>query len=417
MPRKPHARFLRWLAVLMAAFFAVTATLSTTVDPWRINQTRWSLASLDGAREISNTVRVGKAALANRGNWQVLILGSSRVEIGLDPSHPAFGGKRAVNLAMSAANLHETVPVGHYALDRNPQVDTVLLGIEAGDLHNDFDSRKYTRFHQSPFADNNRSIERGINQVIGGRALADSIATLQRHFRGAPPKRSPLGQWLRPNHPPDIRRYAETTFQMGFENSADEWNLRPQVLRPGKAAMLAGFLRRAREAGIAMHVFLPPQHALKLIHPTEDQPRAMAWETDLDALAAICREANARPATGPPVRLWSFLTFNEATTRPLPRPDGTSRQMPGWFDLGHAQPEVGRHVLETLFADRSGTTGPSAYGIDLLEGDPDARRAAWIEGHRTYCASRPEDVAWWRDLVARFWDPGKAPRPMADTGE
>lgn len=417
MPRRPFARFLRWLAALVAAFFALTAILSTTVDPWRINQTRWSLASLDPAREISNTVRVGKAALASRGDWEVLILGSSRVEIGLNPSHPVLAGKRVVNLAMSAANLHETVPAGHYTLDRNPQLTTVLLGIEAGDLHNDFDSRKYTRFHQSPFADNNRSIERGINQVIGGRALADSIATLQRHFKGTPPKRSPLGQWLQPNHPPDIRGYAETTFQMGFENSADQWNLRPQVLRQAKVALLTGFLRRARAAGLDVRVFLPPQHALKQIHPTEDAPTSMAWEIDLEALATICREVNALPSKGPPVQLWSFLTFNEATTRPLPQPGDASMRMPGWFDLGHGQPEVGNHVLETLFADQEASTGPSAYGFNLLDGDRDAQRAAWIEGHRRYCAERAADVAWWRALVARFWDPDKAPRPMADAAE
>jgi hypothetical protein len=307
MIHRPFARFNRWLGLMLALFLIITAILSTTVDPWRINNSPWAIDSLDPAREISNTVRVGKAALANRGDWQAVILGSSRVEIGLNPAHPAFGGKRAVNLAMSAANLYETVPAGHYTLDRNPDVRLLLLGIEAGDLHNDFDSRKYTRFFQSPFADNNRSIERGINQVIGGRALADSIATLSRHRRGIAPRRSALGQWIQPNHPPDVRRYAETTFQMGFENSADQWGYRPQQLRPEKVKLLADFIARVRAAGIEMHLFIPPQHALKQIHPTEDRPRTIAWEHDLQALAAICREANAVSAKGPSLVLLSFV--------------------------------------------------------------------------------------------------------------
>jgi len=410
MIHRPFARFNRWLGLMLALFLVITAILSTTVDPWRINNSPWAIDSLDPAREISNTVRVGKAALANRGDWQAVILGSSRVEIGLNPAHPAFGGMRAVNLAMSAANLYETVPAGHYTLDRNPDVRLLLLGIEAGDLHNDFDSRKYTRFFQSPFADNNRSIERGINQVIGGRALADSIATLSRHRRGIAPRRSALGQWIQPNHPPDVRRYAETTFQMGFENSADQWGYRPQQLRPEKVKLLTDFIARVRASGIEMHIFIPPQHALKQIHPTGDRPRTIAWEHDLQALAAICREANAVSVKGPPVRLWSFLTFNDLTTRPMPRPGDASLQMPGWFDLGHGQPVLGDRVIETMLGKSAGTP----HGMNLLDDGYETRRAEWIERHEEYCRDHPDDVAWWRGLVARFWDPDKAPRPMAD---
>lgn len=416
--RRPFAKFLRWFWLLLGVYCAITAILSLTVDPWRINNTRLSLDFLDPSREISNTVRVGKAALANKSDWETVILGSSRIEIGLDPKHPAFEGKRTVNLAMAAANLYETVPAGNYILDRNPKLKTLILGIEAGDLHNDFDSRKYTRFYQSPFADNNRSIERGINQIIGGRTLADSIATIQRHLKGTRPKRNQFGQWLQPNHPANLRKYVESTFQMGFESSDDAWALRPQKLRDQKAGLLAGFIRRVRESGIKMHLVVSPQHALKQIHPTLDEPTGICWEHDLLALAEICKEANAAPINGPPVSLWSFLAFNEYTSRILPRPEDKSQQMGGWFDLGHAQPGLGEKVIETVFSTQP-VTDPSgtAYGINLLESRWDAVRSQWVAAHMAYCKTHQEDVKWWRALVAASSRSKQKPRIMVESEE
>ncbi len=414
MSRRYFSRFIRWLAMGMGVYFIITAILSITVDPWRINGTPLAIDALDGVREIGNTVRVGKAALANRGHWKIVILGSSRIEIALDPEHPAFHGERAVNLAMPAANLYETVPEGNYVLDRNPQIQTLILGIEPDDLYSDYDSRKYTGFYQSPFADNNHSIERGINQVIGGRALMDSLFTLQRYFQGHAPERNPLGRWLEPNYPVNLREYVESTFHGGYEMAADQWNLRPQILHQPKVRLLAGLIGRVRQAGIRMEIVIPPRHALSQIHPTADHPKSIAWEPGLRSLIEICRKANATLAKGPPVQLWCFLTFNPNTSIAMPRPGASPRQMPGWFDLGHSKKDLGDLVLNTVFAGSPGVAATPPVGVNLLDVDWAAYQAAWIEGHRAYCATQPQDVAWWRGLIARSTDQRKATRSVAE---
>ena len=406
MLRRPFSRFLRWFAALLGGYLLITAILTTTVDPWRINAAPWALASLDKSREISQTTRVGKAAIANRGIWQAAIFGSSRLESGLDPTHPALPSQRSVNLAMSGAGLLENLAAANYTLDRNPQLKTIIFGIDPGDLHSAGDSRNANHFYQSPFADNNHSLERSINQVIGWRAFTDSIATLKRHRKGTRPKCSPFGQMLQPADHGNLRAFIESAF---IENSADQWNLRPQVLRQQKADGLAAFIQRVRQAGIELFIIIPPQHALKQIHPTADRPDLMGWETDLLALAAICTKANATAATGPPVQLWSFLTFNSFTTTPMPVPGAACQYMPGWFDLGHAGNELGNNVLDNLFASKpGGSTAVKPVGVNLLDGDWNAHRAAWIEGHANYCASHPQDVAWWRGLVARAAAKAKA---------
>lgn len=392
--RRPYRRFMRWFWMLLGGYFLITAVLSLVVNPWRINRTPLSLDALDESRDIRRTVRTGKAALANQGDWQVVFFGSSRVEQAFNPEHPALEGRRAVNLAMAAASVLETVPVGHYTLDRNPDLELVLFGIDAGDLHSDFDSRKFTRFYESPFADGGLSIERGVNQVIGGRSLLDSIGTIQRHFNGEKPDRSRLGQWVEPNHPHNIREYVQYSFERGFEDPTKGWNVEPESFRQDKADLLRDFIIRVRREGIEMHLFVPTQHALKTIHPLKDRPDKMCWERDLKALAAVCESANAPEAAGPPAKLWSFLDFNRYTTMPVPEQAEGQVHMQNWYDLGHAQEEVGDAVIATLLGKTS-----EPVGLDLSQGSWDEVRSQWIEAHARYCVERRVDADWWRTMA------------------
>jgi len=399
MLHRPFSRFLRWFAALLGTYLVLTAALSTTVDPWRINATRWASSALDASREISQARRVGKAALANLGTWQAVIIGSSRLEIGLDPTHPALPPLRCVNLAMSAANLLENLTVANYALERNPQLKTLIFGVDPGDLHSVGDSRNSNHFYQSPFADNNHSIERDINQVIGWHAFTDSIETLRRHWQGLRPKFSPLGQMLQPGYHENLRAFVES---IPLDNAVDQWPLRPQILQQQKVERLAELIARVRRAGIAMYIIIPPQHALKQIHPTEDRPDAMGWENDLLVLRELCTAANARAAPAPPVQLWSFLSFNPFTAAPMPVPDAPCQAVPGWFDLGHASSTLGNRVLDTLFAGQPGAAALACpVGINLLDGEWQAICTAWIDAHHDFCVSHPQDAAWWRGLVAR----------------
>ena len=399
MLRRPFSRFLRWFAALLGGYLVLTTVLSTTVDPWRINAAPWAITALDASREISQARRVGKAALANRGTWQAVIIGSSRVEIGLDPTHPALPPHRCVNLAMSGAGLLENLTVAGYTLERNPLLKTMIFGIDPGDLHSAGDSRNSNHFYQSPFADNNHSLERDINQVIGWHSFTESIETLRRHWQGLRPKFSPLGQMLQPGDHENLRAFVES---MPLDGAADQWNLRPQILQQHKADLLAEFITRVSHAGIAMYIIIPPQHALKQIHPTADRPDAMGWESDLQALREICSKANAIAAPAPPVQLWSFLSFNAFTSTPMPVPAASCQAVPGWFDLGHASSTLGNRVLDTLFAGHPGAAAlPCPVGINLLDGEWPVIRAGWIEAHHDFCVSHPQDAAWWRGLVAR----------------
>lgn len=402
MHRRPFRRFVGGLAALMSIYLVLAITLSTTVDPWRIIGAPWGIKRLDDFREISENIRLGKAALANRGDWQAVILGSSRMEIALDATHRAFTGQRAVNLAMSAANLYETIAVGNYALDHNPGIQTIIIGVDAGDLHSEADSRRFTNFNETPLAGDHDRIEHAITWLIGGQAFADSISTVRDYFGHIPPKRDALGRMHKPNHLANLRQYVELNFSRGFETQADLWTTRQQTLCQAKADLLTKFLARARSRGIELHVVIPAQHALRAVHPTQNHPSMICDEHGLLVLTEICRTANEIPAKTQPIHLWNFLSFNDFTTVSMPALDAPSQQMPGWFDLGHVSKQAGDLMLDHMFEVRlNSQESLNIDNPDLLTCNWNIYKSNWLDAHRKYCITHSQDVAWWRSLAVK----------------
>lgn len=398
MSKHPLKKYTQWLVGLIAAYLTLAAVINTSIDPWRIIDAPWSIQSLDPWRDPSEVVRTGKAAFANRGDLEVVAIGSSRIEIAIDPTHAAFDGKRSINLAMAAANIYETVPVANYTIDRNPDLETIIFGIEAGDLYNKFDSRTVTDFYQSPFYENSPLIERTVNQVIGAGALNDSIATIQQAIKKATPERNELGLWIKPKNPLNIKNYMEALFEKGFINSFDEWEATSRDFKPSKAALLEGLIARCQAEGIQLYIVIPPQHALKLLHPTENYPKELPWELDLKKLIAICKAANNLNPDAPQVQLWDFSIFSDWTTEPLPSSDETIQRMDNWFDFGHAKPVIGNEILNTLFYGTTSTR--KNIGVNLLETPWEQFKYQWIQQHAEYVQAQSADVEWRRGWVA-----------------
>lgn len=397
MKRNPIQVYTRWLVAMIAGYLILSAVLNTIVDPWRIIDAPWASEALDPWRDPSEVVRTGKVAFANRGVWQVAAIGSSRIEIALNPEHPAFVDTHAINLGMAAANLYETVPLAHKTIDQNPDLKTLIFGVEAGDLHNDFDSRQVTDYYQSPLYANSSAIELGVNYIFGASSFRDSVATLKRAIQKTQPIRNEHGLWTQPKDPPNIKRYMERLFSEGFIESSRQWEAELGDFSPDKAELLKGLIARCQSENIQLYIVIPAQHALKLTHPTKDQPEELPWEIDLQKLIAICAEANRLRPDQPPVELWNFSVFSPWSTEPLPSDSEMEQRMENWYDLGHARVNLGNEILNTLFFKETSTGAP--IGVNLLAVEWNDFKAQWINDHARYIESHDPDVSWWRSRV------------------
>ncbi|MCX4026810.1 hypothetical protein H0A36_01405 [Endozoicomonas sp. SM1973] len=83
--------------------------------------------------DINNYVRVTKAYQPSKMSWDTLIVGNSRVEMGLDPTHQCFQGRQVYNLAVPGASIKMQL---HYALNLIYQKDIkeIYLGVDFTDF-------------------------------------------------------------------------------------------------------------------------------------------------------------------------------------------------------------------------------------------------------------------------------------------
>ena len=111
-PRTYLARF-----VLFGAVFAVIViALNWLVDPYAVFGTR-RFAGLNQYKiDINNFTRLSKRYQAGQAQYNALIVGNSRVELGINPAHGCFRDKewQVYNLGLPGAGIRTQV---EYALN------------------------------------------------------------------------------------------------------------------------------------------------------------------------------------------------------------------------------------------------------------------------------------------------------------
>lgn len=396
MRKSPFKRYLGLLLSLIAGYLISAAILNTSVDPYGYIRAPWAWDTVfDDYRDVTPATRIGKAAIANQGHWTAAIFGSSRMEMGVSTNHEDLRSYNTANLAMPAAFLNEVIPAIDYTLNRNPDLELVLMGFEVGDLSSKRDLRAITNFYQSPFADNNKSIERLINSTVGWTSFEESIETIKRYLNEIDPVRNRYGYNTKPKDPLNIRRQTELGFRMNIYDPPQpygKWGPISEEKRPSDLIQqLLELLIRMRREGIEVHILLPPVHALKLIHPETSMPESIAWEHEILILMELCEQANAITEAGPQIQLWSFLTFNEYTTEPMPSLSKESQRLKNWFDLGHSRKYVGQSFTSVVMNDKK----DNDIGVELLSSDWSTYKKVWLEAHAKYYKSAREDISWY----------------------
>ena len=151
VPRYPHrhASTFHLFSVLMrrlsagakffVAFFVTVAicagvgraAFSVIVDPlWRFDLV--SIPGFNAQRQIATNARVAKAQIVCRLQPETVLMGTSRVEVGLNPEHPALQalGAPVYNLALAGSGLHELDLTLRHAVYASHRLKHVLLGID-----------------------------------------------------------------------------------------------------------------------------------------------------------------------------------------------------------------------------------------------------------------------------------------------
>lgn len=332
--------------VLGAALLAAAAAIG--VDPYRAFGTPpvegWTLHKPRIYQRAFQAKRWQLARLRPRA----VLLGNSRVEVGIDPQSPIWPD--------SAQPVFNAGLAGHRLASAS---EMLRIALAAGDLREAYIGLDFVDYlpraerpgpepasgTAEPPRDPWRDLQDRFAAMLTLAAVLDAVATLAGQNTSAVDM-TPAGFNPMREYAAEARR---TGFHRLFEQKAAGIEAQLRRLSPsgfedrqsGEFASLRQIMAAAGEAGIGITLFIHPYHANYL----EDLRRHGLWESFeawKRALVALLEDAPKG------TRLIDFSGYDEATTERVPPPGDTRTGMRYHWEAGHYSAAMGDRVIAGL---------------------------------------------------------------------
>ena len=383
--------------ITFATLLASIAALNWVIDPYDA----LGGISLPGINEHKYSRVTGTAhflALAF-GSYQGLLLGSSRAQNALDPTHPGFGGRRVYNAALAGVSIGKLRTVFEYARSHNDLAQVVVaLDFQMFDTGSGAGTPNDASWMPG-------AREPGFAQVLlTADVTRDSIRTLWGNLQGKPPdtvrglitETNPvrlfyISEMEKSGYRTGIRNHLRSQLRAGW--------LKTYAYDPAQVDMLAAIVDESRRDGIDLRLLISPVHALQLeaIYAAGHGKDFARWKRDL------VRAAAARDGF-PAVPLFDFTGWSGPTAEAVPE-DG--KRMRWYIEASHYTKDLGDRVLDRVLDHRDPhRASPRDFGVALSSDNIGQHLARMREDRRRYRREFPEDVAAVEALVR---SPGRLP--------
>lgn len=375
--------YLKVLGATLACVLVLLGAFVWLIDPYGISGAP-AIPGLNAEKpsRFDYGGRAVRAYYLAQDEYDVVLLGSSRVMVGLDPDDPAFGSARVFNAGLPGTNMAEVRAVADYVF-ANQSPRQVILGVD----FLMFSTMRDTSgdFEQSAFAGTPNLIVY-LRRALSYAAISDAAETLVFNLNGERSEQRADG------------------FVDRRINLADGYNARQAIIRtlqdkflvdpetyggfsydPSRTREVGALAARMCEEDRELLVFVTPIHAwqLEAIYQLGLGLAYERWRRDL----VETLEGHSCAA------LWDFSGFNSVTSEPVPQ-DGP---MQGYFETSHFTPLVGGMVLDRLLSD--GEDAPDDFGIQLTGASIAERITELGRNRERYRQASPDDVGLIADMV------------------
>lgn len=291
--------------------------------------------------------RTARAEMLRQGDWDVVIVGSSRAQVGYAPDHPVFAGQKVLNASLVWTNIRELEVVHRYTLE-HARPRRVLLAIDfllfTGQRDFSLD------FTHSRFNAERDQVSYHLDNLISMRASFTSLKMLKGAALKEPPEFTLLGQSVR--HAARLR----TGHRRLFAATLHGFFTNPETCTDfdyseDRLDRLHSMLAEARQAGVPVDIAINPVHAtqLKALDLADLWPTFERWLADVVDVVAQER------AEGSQIRLFSFLDFEPRCDEPVPAAGDTKTEMTYWWESSHFKSTLGGLVLQRLYGQADST--------------------------------------------------------------
>ena len=394
--RMPWKRFLLFWLGGTCALLSLVAALNIAVDPFFV----FGTPLINGFNKYKPATQgreaLAKAALVMDAQPRTLLVGASKVQVGLDPESTIWNAteRPVFNAGIPGGLSPATLRVLTDVLKIAP-VHRVLVLLEFVDmLEPPGINNSDTPFRTTGWARAREFVDAALTRD----ALEASVRTLSDQWTDIPSGLRPNGQMYDGvfRGPTESEGPGAVFGQKMTFNAERVAGMRARLsVKPGVAIAQLDVVRKliatCRERGIALDLALPPVHAdfLRLLDLAGLWPRYLAMRTVL--ADTVAQEGGGQ------VHLWNFMGFDSYSTEPVP-PLGKRASALRWFwEPNHFRPELGQMMLETIYRGRKGVGNlltPEDVAADnqrqteALNRDKAAQPAEWARANSALIAAR-----------------------------
>jgi hypothetical protein len=386
----PYRRFASlWLTGTLLGLAAI-AGFNILVDPLGMFPD-WHLKRFEPLRFLESD-RVAKAEMARRGDWQTVILGSSRAQIGFPARHPALPANRTCNLSLAAARLPEVVAEFDFARRFNPLKQVILCL----DLYMFCEGPEWKQdFQESRFSPGFNPLSYYCKHLLGRAATDGSWEALRRQLRHYQPVPQAAFGFFHFELGP---RFSQRTLfdRMLRVHGHDYPALK---LDPSKPALLRHVVRVCRDEHIDLRLAIMPPHALDLevLHASGRWAEFEKWKTQLvDLLAEEGVEGK--------VSLWDFSGYAGPPSEALPPAGDPTNRTCFYLESSHFLPTVGSLILDAMFS----SGGANSFGVKLDRTNLKAHLARILADRAEYTRTNTAEIQYVQRILESA-DTGKDP--------
>ncbi len=398
---RSHVPFVVTMLALSIVCFGTIAAFNIAIDPFRAFRTGFSEARY--ARAWLGTRRVSKGEVLRHGACRVLLLGTSRVERGFDPSHPGWGTAETYNMGLGATNMWEQLRVFRYALEHEP-LEHVVVGLDMLMFNS---NRQYEwDFRQSVFNTTKRYPDYRLGTVLSNYAVESSRRVLERLDENVTDANDDHGFLPKGVGAGFDYRGASVKLLRGFMTNPKSYG--PYMDDGSRWAMLKEMVETCRARGVRLTIVMPPSHALdmEMLWVSGNWAAFEAWKRRIVEMADA---ENARSGDGDvwSVVVWDFTTHAGRNAEVLPGA-GEGRVMKDWLETSHFTSAYGDDVIARVTGAARDGSGAAEEGLGVrLTGENIEAHLEQLRVDRArFVGEQPADAR----MVRNLWEQAQRSR-------
>ncbi|MCJ8314561.1 MAG: hypothetical protein MJK11_16525 [Pseudomonadales bacterium] len=369
----------------------------------------FSSPNIEGINSVKTAfashVRMAKADAVRKYDAKGLILGSSKVEFGIDPEHPGWPERPVYNLGLSGGNIYEVLRYLKYAhKENNVKIAIVGLDFFMFNAYSDAASRGFNESYLDSSLKGRLKIILealftldGLKQSINALKHQGTISYL-RNGQHTWDYRSHI---LAYGHRAVFRKNEEEYMTLGY---FPEGKLGFKFENESNSTLesFREIIQFCIQENIKLKFFISPSHARQweTIKFSGLWNSFEFWKRSL--VNIIHTEKALTTELDNEIELWDFSGYSSYTTETVPSDQDTMYRMKFYWESTHFTKILGDHVLDRMFnINNSERENVEKFGVILTQVNIEAELKKIRLDQIYYEIKHPKDIEEIKSLAKR----------------